>query len=117
MIVKALVLTVLCIQGIKWFWQKNFDSIMVIFTLMISMGLVISEMAFRFTRRSLRYRFIQNALAMWMVFLCMTVMLGFTRKNDAAKLNSKVPLRMIFIPIHCLYATLLFWGLFVEGMG
>ena len=117
MIVKALVLIVLSLQGIKWFWEKNFDSIMVIFTLIISMGLVVSEMAFRFTTRSLRYRFTQNAIAMWQVFICLTVMLGFTRKNDAAKLNAKVPLRMIFIPIHLLYATLLFWGLFVEGMG
>ena len=42
-------------------------------------------------------------------------MLGFARKNDAAK--SKVRIRMIFIPIHLLYATLLLWGIFNESMG
>ena len=72
-------------------------------------------MAYRFTDRSLRYRFIQNAAAQWQVFCCLTVMLGFARRNDAAKTN--VPIRRIFIPIHILYATLLFWGICNEHMG
>ena len=72
-------------------------------------------MAYRFTDRSLRYRFIQNAAAQWQVFCCLTVMLGFARRNDAAK--SKVPIRRIFIPIHICYATLLAWGIFNDHMG
>ena len=72
-------------------------------------------MAYRFTDRSLRYRYIQNAIAQWQVFSCLTVMRGFARRNDAA--TSKFQVRIIFIPFHCLYATLLFWGIFNEHMG
>ena len=72
-------------------------------------------MAYRFTDRSLRYRYIQNALAQWQVFCCLTVMLGFARHNDAAK--SKVPIRRIFIPIHILYALMLLWGIVNAHMG
>lgn len=72
-------------------------------------------MVYRFTDRSLKYRFIQNSIAMWSVFVSLTVMMGFARKNDAAK--SKVPIRMIFLPVHILYFTLLIWGIFNERMG
>ena len=72
-------------------------------------------MVFRFTDRSLRYRFLQNAIAQWSVFVCITVMLGFARKNDAA--TSKVPIRRIFIPVHFMYATLLVMGLANNELG
>lgn len=72
-------------------------------------------MVYRFTDRSLKYRFIQNSIAMWSVFVSLTVMMGFARKNDAAK--SKVPIRMIFIPVHILYLILLIWGIMSERMG
>ena len=88
---------------------------MVIFILLVSCTLVISECAYRFTDRSLRYRFIQNAVAQWQVFTCLTVMLGFARRNDAAR--SKVPIRVAFVPIHILYCTLLLWGVLNEHMG
>lgn len=42
-------------------------------------------------------------------------MIGFARRNDAAE--SKLPVRLIFIPIHLLYCTLLLWGVFNEHMG
>jgi hypothetical protein len=71
-------------------------------------------MAYRFTSRSLRYRFIQNSIAMWSVFMCLTVMLGFARRNDAAK--SKVRIRMIFIPVHAIYLVLLLWGILNDRM-
>jgi len=71
-------------------------------------------MAYRFTSRSLRYRFIQNSIAMWSVFMCLTVMLGFARRNDAAK--SKVKIRMIFIPWHVIFLILLIWGIINDRM-
>ena len=42
-------------------------------------------------------------------------MLGFARRNDAAK--TKVPIRFVFVPIHILYALLLLWGVCHEHMG
>ena len=72
-------------------------------------------MAYRFTGRSLKYRFIQNSIAMWSVFMSLTVMMGFARKNDAA--SSKVKIRLIFIPIHIIYCGLLIWGIVNERMG
>ena len=66
-------------------------------------------MAFRFTGRSLRYRFILNSVSQWQVFACLTVMMGFARRNDAA--SSNVRIRMIFIPTHILFLALLIWGL------
>lgn len=76
---------------------------------------VVSEMAYRFTDRSLRYRYIQNAIAQWQVFCCLTVMIGFARRNGAAE--CRVYIRAIFIPVHILYATLLLWGICNEHMG
>ena len=113
--VKAVVLIYFSSQGIYWFLKNSFIAMAVIFILLVSCTLVISEMAYRFTDRSLRYRFIQNAVAQWQVFTCLTVMLGFARRNDAAK--SKVPIRVVFVPTHILYATLLFWGICNEHMG
>ena len=45
----------------------------------------------------------------------MTVMLGFVRKNDAAK--HSFPIRYIFIPIHIMYATVLILGLINDNVG
>lgn len=42
-------------------------------------------------------------------------MLGFPKRNDAAK--SRFPIRAIFIPTHILFAALLFWGVFNDTMG
>mmetsp|Transcript_19070 Transcript_19070/g.25815 ORF Transcript_19070/g.25815 Transcript_19070/m.25815 type:complete len:332 (+) Transcript_19070:91-1086(+) len=114
-IVKALVITYFCGQGIMWFFNRKYNSYPVIFTLLISIGIVLSEMAYRFTDRNLRYRFFQNAFSQWQVWLCMTVMLGFARKNDAA--HHKFPMRAIFIPIHVLYATVLVLGIANEDLG
>lgn len=45
----------------------------------------------------------------------MTVMLGFVRKNDAAK--HKFPMRALFIPIHLMYATVIVLGLSNDDVG
>ncbi len=39
-------------------------------------------------------------------------MMGFARRNDAA--SSNVRIRMIFIPTHILYCSLLIWGISNE---
>jgi hypothetical protein len=72
-------------------------------------------MIFRFTHKHLKYRFIQNSIAQWQVFICLTVMLGFVRKNGAASANVKI--RAIFIPVHILYLALLMLGLTKESLG
>lgn len=41
-------------------------------------------------------------------------MLGFARKNDAA--ISKVKIRMIFIPLHLIYLSLLVWAIFDDSI-
>ena len=69
-------------------------------------------MTFRFTDRSLRVRFILNSISQWQGFTCLTVMMGFARRNDAASTNVRI--RRIFIPVHILYLTLLIWGVFNE---
>jgi len=45
----------------------------------------------------------------------MTVMIGFARKNDAAK--AKFRIRFLFIPIHILYAALLILGISNDDFG
>ena len=49
---------------------------------------------------------------MWSVFMCLTVMLGFARRNDAA--ISKIKIRMIFVPLHMIYLSLLLWAVFDD---
>ncbi len=72
-------------------------------------------MIFRFSDKHLKYRFIQNSISQWQVFICLTVMLGFARNNDAATSNVKI--RMIFIPVHILYFTLLVLGATKDSLG
>ena len=76
-IVKAIVLTWVCVSGILWFKNKKYNSFPVICTLIVSLAIVsenfdaliqfseqvISELAYRFTDRNLRYRFFQNAIS------------------------------------------------------
>ena len=72
-------------------------------------------MIFRFSDKHLKYRFIQNSVSQWQVFICLTVMLGFARNNDAATSNVKI--RWIFIPVHILYFTLLVLGASKDALG
>ena len=88
-------------------------NLMVIFALLVSCTLVVCEMTYRFSERRLKLRYLLNAFSQWLVFLCLTVMLGFARKNDAAVF--RFPLRrLIFIPIHILYLTMIVVGMARE---
>jgi len=60
---KAVALTFFSVRGILWFKAKKFNSTPVICTLLVSIAIVISELAYRFTDRNLRYRFFQNAFS------------------------------------------------------
>ena len=114
-VVKAAVLIFFSLQGIVWWCKRSFLKGTVIFILIISIAIVISEMAYRFTHRGIRFRYVLNAVSQWQVFACLTVMIGFTRKNEAANTNIKI--RFFFIPVHIFFATLLIWGLLNDEMG
>mmetsp|Transcript_8602 Transcript_8602/g.10629 ORF Transcript_8602/g.10629 Transcript_8602/m.10629 type:complete len:156 (+) Transcript_8602:168-635(+) len=81
----------------------------IIVILLMSIALVISEAVYRFTLFNLRYRFIQNAVAQWQVFICLTIMVNFTRRNGAASFT--MPLRIIFILMHLSFGAILVFGI------
>ena len=103
-IVKALVLVYISLQGIYWFCKSSYNGrFVVVSILLISIALVIAEAVYRFAEKDLRFRFTLNALSQWQVFVCLTIMVGFTRRNDAASL--KLPVRCFFILVHLAYFT------------
>lgn len=107
-VVKALVLILMSVSAMVWFCKGSFKKWGIIFVLAMSIGLIISEVHYRFTYRSLRYRFIQNALAQWQVFICFHMMVTFTRKNGAA--TFKMPLVLIFLIMHVLFLLIFLFG-------
>ena len=103
-VVKAVILIYVSVTGARWFLKSKLSAMVVVAVLLVSATLVILEMAFRFSSRSLFYRFLLNAFSQWLVFWCLTVMLGSATKNDAAKY--RYPLRiLVFIPFHLLYGS------------
>ena len=109
-ILKAAILIMISLCAIRWYIKSELQSFTVITALLASCVIVAGELFFRYTSRPVVYRFFLNAMSHWIVFYCLTIMLGFARKNDAAKF--KYPIRLIaFIPIHVLYAASIVIGL------
>ena len=108
-VVKAATLFYVSVTGARWFLKSKLNALVVAAVLLVSATLVIMEMVFRFSNRSLFHRFLLNAFSQWLVFWCLTVMLGSPSRSEAAKY--RYPLRrMIFIPLHLLYATSIIMG-------
>ena len=81
---------------------------LIVGVLVLSCALVLSELVFRFTNRHLKYRFIDTAMGHWIVFTVLTLMIGFTRRNDASQATFKI--RFVFVPIHLLFFSLILCG-------
>ena len=110
-IVKAVVLIYFSIHGMIWFIKSKFQRLnmaLIVGVLALSCLLVLSELVFRFTNRHLKYRFIDTAIGHWIVFTVFTLMIGFTRRNDAADATFKI--RFVFVPIHLLFFSLILCG-------
>ena len=102
-IIKGVILIVLCLIGIKWFIRNEFIAFSACATILTGCILIIFECVYRFSDGEIRFRHLLNACSQWVVLLSLTVMLGFSIRNDAAKF--KYPIRsLIFIPLHVLYA-------------
>ena len=59
--------------------------------------------------KDLRFRYINNTAAMWLVFIAFNFMITFVRRNEAA--HFKVHPAYYLVPIHLLYLLMLFLGL------
>ena len=58
--------------------------------------------------KDLRFRYMNNTAAMWLVFMAFTFMMVFVRRNGAAHFTVK--LRYSIVPIHVLYLVMLILG-------
>ena len=80
-IIKAIILILISLCGIRWYLKSKLQSLSVIFVLLGSIAIVALELAYRFSSRYIFHRFLLNSLSQWIVFACFTVMIGFSRKN------------------------------------
>ena len=91
--------------------RRELRSFAVIALLVASCMIVAGELAYRFSSRAVLFRFILNALSHWIVFWCMTLMLNFARKRDAAKFKYPQIRWLVFIPLHLTYAATIVVGI------
>lgn len=68
----------------------------------------LNEIYIRFKDRDIRFRYTQQVLAQWTLFTSFVIMLTFATRHGAGK--PKFNFRKLFIPIHCLYLTMLILG-------
>ena len=83
-ILKAAILVIYSLWAVPWYLKSKLKAISVILILFASCFIVIGELVYRYSSRPIRSRFLLNTLSHWIVFWCLTIMLGFSRKNGAA---------------------------------
>ena len=116
-LLSSTIIIVASILGIRYYCKKDFLSGFVVGCLSLGIVVIILEVfVYRFeSDKDIRFRYMNNTAAMWLVVMTFNFMLTFVRRNGAA--HFKFDYWTYLGPLHFLYFVMLLIGYFKDYGG